>query len=257
MERYQKNRRRCYPSKSKINKKKLAIFLIIITTIVSYYNVIKIGKKISPGIIRYANIEAKRIATLVINESVNEVVDKTDLEKNLLKLNKNEEDEIQLIDFNTQNVNILLKKVSEAVQDRILKLEDGEDVNLPVGKSIKGASFKNVKSGIVCEIKGGSLFGEILFANTGPSIPIKLSFIGEVLTSIRTNIKSYGLNNAYLEVDIEVKITERITMPISTKDVTIIKNIPIAMKIIQGSVPNYYNESLERLSESYSLPLTE
>ena len=139
----------------------------------------------------------------------------------------------------------------------ILKLENGEDANLPVGNSIKGTMFKNIRSGIVCEIKGGSLFGETLLANTGPSIPIRLSFIGEVLTSIRTNIKSYGLNNAYLEVDVEVKITERITMPISTKDVTIKKNIPIAMKVIQGRVPSYYNENIERLSESYSLPLTE
>lgn len=240
-----------------MNKRNLTIFLIIITIVLSYYNVIKIGKKISPGIIRYANIEAKRIATLVINESVNEVVDKTNIDKNLLNLNKNEENEIKLIDFNTQNVNYLLKEVSETVQKKILKLEDGKATNLPVGNSVKGTMFKNIKSGIVCEIKGGSLFGEALFANTGPSIPIKLSFIGEVLTSIRTNIKSYGLNNAYLEVDIEVKVTERITMPISTKDVIIKKNIPIAMKVIQGRVPSYYNESIERLSESYSLPLTE
>ena len=240
-----------------MNKRNITIFLIIITTVLSYYNVIKIGKKISPGIIKYANIEAKRIATLVINESVNEVIDKTDIDKNLLNLTKNDDNEIQLIDFNTQNVNLLLKEVSETVQEKILKLENGEDANLPVGNSIKGTMFKNIRSGIVCEIKGGSLFGETLLANTGPSIPIRLSFIGEVLTSIRTNIKSYGLNNAYLEVDVEVKITERITMPISTKDVTIKKNIPIAMKVIQGRVPSYYNENIERLSESYSLPLTE
>ena len=238
-----------------MNKKHLIIFFVVLTMIISYINVNYIGKKINPSIAKYATVEAKRIATVVVNESVNNVVSKANIDEDILSLTKNREEEIQIIDFNTKNVNALLKRVSEEVQEKILRLEEGDSTDLPLGSSIRGDNFKNIRTGIVCEIKGGSLLGETLLSNTGPSIPIKLSFIGEVLTSIRTNVKSYGINNAYLEVNIEVQVTERITMPILTKNVTITKDIPIAMKVIQGKVPSYYNDSMEKLSQSYSLPL--
>ncbi len=241
-----------------MKKRNLTIFLIVITIILSYLNINNISKKINPNILKYSTTEAKRVATVITNDAVNEIVDNKDLDNSLFSITKNDKDEIQMIDFNTKNVNDLLKEVSKKVQDNILKLEEGKTADFSLGNSIKGKSFPHIRNGIVCEIKGGSLISDdVLLANIGPSIPVKLSFIGEVLTSIKTNIKNYGINNAYLEVNVEVKLTERITVPVLTKDITIIKNIPIAMKVIQGKIPNYYNESIEKLSGIYSLPLDE
>lgn len=240
-----------------MKKRKLCIILILFVLISSYFVNNFISRKVSSSIFGYASIEAKRFATLLINTSVSNVVSKDKISDTLLSLTKNSDGEIQMIDFNTLSVNSLLQDVSIEVQNNILKLENGDSSFLPIGKSLKGSSFKHVRNGIVCELKGGGLFGNSLFANTGPSIPVRLSFIGEVLTSIKTSIKSYGINNAYLEVDVSVKVDMRITMPLSTKDKSITKNIPIMMKVIQGKVPNYYHDSLEKSSESYSLPLGE
>lgn len=240
-----------------MSKKRLCIFLIILVIILSYFTNNFISKKTNSSILNYASVEAKRFATLLINTSVSNVIDKKEVSNELLILTKNNTGQIQMIDFDIGKVNHLLQDTSIEIQKNILKLEDGDSSFLPVGNSLLGKSFKHVRNGIVCELKGGGILGNSLFSNTGPSIPIKLSFIGDVLTSIKTVVKSYGINNAYLEVDMSVKVEMRITMPLSTKDKKITKNIPIAMKVIQGIVPNYYNGILEKSSESYSLPLEE
>ncbi len=240
-----------------MKKKKLCLVLICLVLLYSSFENNYISCKTNSSVLGYASIEAKRFANLLIHTSVSNVVEKEKINGDILTLTKNSNGEIQMIDFDAKSVNSLLQDVSVEIQNNILKLENGDSSFLPIGKSLRGESFKHVRSGVVCELKGGGIFGNSLFANTGPSIPIKLSFIGEVLTNIQTSIKSYGINNAYLEVDISVKVDMRITMPLSTKDKSVTKNIPIAMKVIQGRVPNYYHDMLEKSSESYSLPLEE
>ena len=39
---------------------------------------------------------------------------------------------------------------------------------------------------------------------------------------------------------IDVKVDTRIILPIISKEITINANIPIAMKVVQGKIPDYY-----------------
>lgn len=211
----------------------------------------------NPSILRYATLETKRVAISIINTSVNELLDKKELQEDLFELTKNESGEIQMIDFNTKSVNKILKMVSENIQQKLIALEEGKTEGIEVSESLKGKNFKNIKKGIVCEISSGSILGNSIFANTGPMIPVKLTFIGNVQTSIDTQIKTYGINNAYLEVNIEVFITERVVIPTFTQETTIKRKIPIAMKVIEGKIPAYYYDGLQKTSPSYTLPIEE
>ena len=42
--------------------------------------------------------------------------------------------------------------------------------------------------------------------NLGPKVPIKLRLDGNVITSIETNVKSYGYNSALIEISIKIEM---------------------------------------------------
>ena len=64
------------------------------------------------------------------------------------------------------------------------------------------------------------------------------------------------INNLFLEIDIHVEVTERITMPMMTKEIKSYVDFPISIKIIEGTIPNYFYQSgLNQNSNIYSLPI--
>lgn len=238
-----------------MKRKKYLLLSLSLIILVSYIVVIYISKKLNPSIMKYATIEAKRLTTSVINTSISEIIDSGYIRSDIFTLSKNSNQEIEMIDFDPKRVNELLKLISENIQKKLIVMEMGKVEDFEISDGIKGKNFPHLKYGVVCETSSGSIFGNSLFANTGPIIPVKLTFIGEVLTSINTQIKTYGINNAYLEVNVEVSITERLVVPTTTEDLVIKKKVPIAMKVIEGKIPVYYNGNIEKSSENYTLPI--
>ncbi len=237
----------------KVAKSKIWLWSIIFVVIMTYITIHIIGTKINPILLGYAQMETKRFATLLINQTVTEeLVDTLEMDE-LFMINKTETGEIQTVDFNPAIVNKVLSLASKAVQQKITALENGNIEELP--KSLEGMNFSKLKEGIVCEIPLGILTGNSLLTNLGPRFPVRLSFLGDVITNIRTKIDSYGINNALVTISIKVELTERITMPLSTKEETIEIDIPIAIKMVQGKVPTYYQNGLDKNSNIFSLPL--
>lgn len=89
-----------------------------------------------------------------------------------------------------------------------------------------------------------------LLSNIGPKIPIKFSLIGDVTTNLKTDVKEYGINNALLNVSIEIIVNFRVSLPFTSDKITINNVFPISMKVIQGSIPSYYSGGFEN---SYGL----
>ena len=104
----------------------------------------------------------------------------------------------------------------------------------------KTGKFKKMKNGIICDISLGTIRNSVLFANIGPTIPIKLSFLGQVNTDIDIKEKEYGINNILIKTYLIVRIKEQATMPISSKRKEIIIRKPISIDIIKGEIPKYY-----------------
>ena len=79
--------------------------------------------------------------------------------------------------------------------------------------------------------------------------------VGSVVSNIKSDITNYGINNALLEVSIEVEVSEQVILPFISKRITISQDIPIAIKIIQGTVPKYYGNGLTERSSLLSIPM--
>ena len=143
--------------------------------------------------------------------------------------------------YDTRYINELSLRLSKAVQDSLLNIEEGNIKDFDFSSKFKVGNYKYIKNGLLSEISIASIRGSSLFANIGPTIPIKLTFIGDVNVEIKTDIREYGINNVIVELDSIVKVGTQVSMPISSKRQIVEVKTPISIDIIKGDVPNYYN----------------
>ncbi len=211
-----------------------------------------LGKKLNSSLLNYVNVESKRIASNVVNSIVNETI-ATTTEDDLFEITKNSRDEIELLDYKTKEVNKLLKQTTENILKTLQHLENGTITSPYLSTQFRRGRFSNAKSGIICEVPIGTTKRNVLYANFGPYIPIRMSFLGSVNSYISTNIESYGFNSVFIEVTIHVEIEELITLPTTSQISKIEIKAPVTMKIIQGVIPEYYyTKGLEKISNQYS-----
>ena len=216
---------------------------------ISFFCVSILGNKVNPILLNYLNLEVERVTANVIDVSVNDVL-ANELVDDLFNVSKNSNNEIEMIDYNTKEVNSLLKKINENIYSKLLRLEEGKVDDFVLSSSLLGNNYKKVKSGIVCEIPMGALTGNGFLSNLGPVIPIKMSFLGHVNSSLKTKVTSYGINNLYLEIYVHVEVKERISLPRSSKDITIEIDAPLSIKIMSGVVPEYYGGIIDKNSQT-------
>ena len=234
-------------------KLKKMILLLIIVFINSFFLIQILSYKINPILYRYVDLESERITSNIVDGIVNDILTSEDTE-DLFIIKKNKNDEIQTIDYNTKEVNNILRKISTEIQKKLVLLEDGKIEEFIISDSFKGKRLRYIDTGIVCEIPMGSLSGNGFISNLGPIIPIKMSFLGQVSCNLKTKVTTYGINNLYLEINVHVEVKEKITMPVMSKDGVIKIDAPLSIKIIQGEVPEYYGGSITSDSKIFTLP---
>lgn len=238
------------------NNRRIVLFRIfLVGLILSIMVVFMIGKKLNFYLMNYAKVEARKFATTIINKSINDAVSKKLEIDSLFNVVKNNSGDIQTIDFDPMVVNVVLREVVETIEVNLKNIEDGNLDNLDLSSYLSEGKIKKLKDGVICELPLGILTNNSLLANLGPSIPIRLQLIGEVTASINTKINNYGINNALVEVYATISLTESIILPLYARPIDIMVDIPLALKIIPGKVPSYYQNGIDRNSSMFSLPI--
>lgn len=221
-------------TKSKVN---IIVCLIIIICILSICLLNYIGKKINKKLMQISKIEITNITKKIIHESINNVIANDFNTNDLFLVYKDSNEKIKYIDINSNYVNKLLDLVNKNVSDSINEFNEGKKIKKNI---ITNTNLITKRNGTIFEIPFGFIFSNSIFSNIGPKIPVKVTTIGDLESEITTKLENYGINTALLEVKINIIVTERIILPLTTKDFEITSTIPISSKIIQGEIPNYY-----------------
>ena len=188
---------------------------------------------------------------IVLESYTNESV----LDDEMYNVIQNKNGEIQTIDFNPVIVNRFLSKTTSIVSDNLRKLEKGEIDDISFINS-DNYDVKNLKNGVISEVPMGIITNNVLLSNLGPKIPVKINLIGNVVSSVETKVRNYGINSALIEIYANVEVTEEVIIPFQTERIKITNNVPISIKIINGSVPDYYSDGkLNSSSNILSLPI--
>ena len=228
----------------KLKKRKKLKPIILLIPIIIYITINFINKKITPQLIEYASTEIKKISNLIITKSIkNETLEKLNIEE-LFIITKNEKEEILTVDVNTVTLNKIILQATINIQENLKKLEQGK---------IDDNNEEN-KNGVVLKIPLGQIHNNFLLNNLGPKIPVKLKILGDIETKVNTNIKNYGINNALIEITLDIKVKEKVILPINTQEMAVTQTLPIALKIIKGTVPNYYSGEINK-SSTFSIPI--
>mgnify|MGYP000067100612 CR=1 FL=1 len=149
--------------------------------------------------------------------------------------------EIVLIDFNSKNTSKILSTITSLIELNLRAIEEGkiDMLELPLN-SLDAYDMDLLDKGIITYIPFGMVTGSSLLYNLGPKIPVKLSLVGDVVTGFSTDVTEYGINNALIKLMIDVKVDTRVILPIISEEINIDASIPIAMKVVQGKIPDYY-----------------
>ena len=236
-----------------IKKINLLIFSFVVVFIIIILLFKIINERINPILFDYATLESRKFASIIINKAIEKNVATDLVIEDLYIVSKKENNEITSVDFNPAIVNKVLTKVTSSVQMNLKNLEEGNLDLLEASDDVLIYYDKeNLKKGIIFRIPSGIVFNNSLLTNIGPKIPVRFTLVGDVLSGINTKVTNYGINNALLEVSVNIKLTLKVILPISTKEVNVETNVPIAIKMIQGNVPNYYSNGL---NSNFSIPL--
>lgn len=209
--------------KKSIKNRLLMLFILIIlfSLIMVYY----ISNKVMPSLLIYTeNIVKEEGITLVsenITDKVINILDKEDL----FYIDKDNEGNIESIDYNSKIVNEIIKESSEVVQDNFNK-------------------YKTENNNIIAYVPIFSGSNNIFLENLGPKVPIKLVLDGNVITSLETNVKEYGYNSALIEISIRIEANVEVILPFKTKKEKIVNNIPISIKIVQGNINSIFTDNV-------------
>lgn len=242
-------------SRLKLKKRKkrsiltTVVVIFILILISSFLFIDFFSKKASPILFSYAESETRKLTTLIINKAVTKQIASNMEVDDLFDIVKNNDNEIQLVTFNSINVTKMLNAITSLVQLNLKAIEEGNIDLLELPEDTLSSYDKDkLKEGIIYEIPMGAITSTAFLSNIGPKIPVKLHLIGDVVTGVESKVSEYGINNALLEVGINVKVTSKINLPFISKDVEVSTTVPIVMKIIQGKIPNMYLDNIKASS---------
>ncbi len=214
-----------------MKKKILKLFIIIIfIIIVSILFLSLLSRKVMPIYMNYAEGEMKTLVTTVINKSVSENLANEFKNDELFIIKSDGNTNMTMVDFDPVILNRVISSIADVVYENIKLISE---------KSPTVLKKYNVSDNIFY-IPSGVVFNSTFLNNLGPKIPINMEIISSVNPSVETKVTEYGINNSLVEVFINVNANIKMFLPLASNEFKITVIIPLAVKLIQGMVPDYY-----------------
>lgn len=240
--------------KYNILKKNIFLFSLLLLFLILIIVIDFIGNKITPGVISYAETELEKFTTRIINSVISSEMKEISTDE-LFIITKDNNDYIKTIDYNPIVVNQILSNITTKVDKLLRNVEKGESLFELSDDILKNYNVEKLKKGIIFEMAITTIFDNPILANLGPKIPVRISMLGSTSSNINTKITNYGINNALVEISIIINVKLQIVLPYKTEKVNFTNNIPISIKLIQGIVPNYYFNGMDKNSSSFIIPV--
>lgn len=217
------------------------LYIFILTVVLALFFIKQFSGRVSEVLIKNGEAEARRVITLIINNSISKDAFEGVNMDSLFTVRRDSNNDIEIIDFDTVMVTELLDSIINMIQVNLNAVEDGDIDSLDIDlRRVSDIDYEELRDGIIYCVSMGSASGVGLLNNVGPSIPIKLVMVGDVVGSFSSDVKEYGINNALIEVSVDVEVTMLVNMFFTSREVKIESSVPIIMKVVQGSVPDYY-----------------
>jgi len=208
-------------------KKFFSIFIIILIAIFTFYGLLKSVGPIFEGL---AIERAREIGTNIMNNASNKVLNSTDY-KEIVKIEENNGSKVLKTDV------VVINKIAS-------------DIALEAEKQLSDLEKENIKIPI------GAIFGSRLLSGSGPSVNIKVIPAGNILTEVKNEFESKGINQTVYRIYLELTCKVSIVTQYKTIEDEIVNQVLLVETVIVGNVPtSYYN--LQGIDQSDAIDIIE
>lgn len=217
----------------------ISLYILLLGFVCAGFVIWYFGNLLGDNLVRSAALEVNRITSIIVNNSVrkyladNDNLDIVDIVRN--------KDRIEVIRYNTTSVNRISMDISNSIEQDInyMILGEFDKIDFSLSK-ITDSYYDKIDDGLVLGISIGNIMGNSLLANVGPRIPLKIEMVSNVNVEIKNKITEYGMNNALMEVFIEISVNPVIVMPFMSNEISVVNTVPLVTEIIHGEIPDSY-----------------
>ena len=198
-----------------------------------------INRNIQPVLLNFADAQTNKIASMVLQKAISkEITENLDIKDIMIT----EEGEGGSTVFNAEVINKVLAEVTDLAEENLNEAEAG---NLKELEEFSGVEIDAERTehaeGIAYTIPLGQITNNAILGNLGPRVPIRFHAIGDVTSNVKTKVEPFGINSAYVEVFIELEVNVQVIVPFAADTTVVKQTLPVAMGLVHGTVPNYYN----------------
>ncbi len=219
--------------------KNIIIIILIIIFFTTSCMLTIIGRKASDNIYYISRNIVNTITTNTVNNYIRIDLFKKYNINDLIIINYQDK-KIVNVDYNLENAYEILIDIKKNIIENI-------------GSSI--SAYYNYEylinnNRVIIEMPFYNYTDNPLIANLGPKIKVGLSMVRLIDGSVKTKIKTYGINSLLVELYVTFTITSAIVVPYEKEADTVnTYEVLISSKVIQGEIPSFYNGLLENKSE--------
>ncbi|SHE81900.1 sporulation protein YunB [Seinonella peptonophila] len=191
----------------------LFIFLFIFLGFMMIY---WLEQTIQPVLRTIALTEIKRTAQQSVSFGVLEIAKQHDV-KHLMKVDKDRQGRVSLIEINPGQQAQLYSKVSQTIHKKLKEMADH-----------------------TIELRLGQLLQSSFFAKYGPKIPVQIWPKGASKISLQPRIESAGINTVMVALTLKIHTEVGLVVPFSEQTAPIDLEYPLGEMFMMGEVPEYY-----------------
>lgn len=189
----------------------IALIIVILFYLISYI----FDKRIYQGVLELSKTTITSRTTDVINETSTELFSNKFKYNEMVIINKDKDENINLIQVNTAELNDFTAKLSTEANKKLMD----------IGK-------------VPIKVPLGWLTDNSVFYNLGPKVSVKVAPVGNIKVSYESKFEDAGLNQTRHKIYLNVEANVKIVMPLHSEEMLVNSQIPISETIIVGKIPN-------------------
>lgn len=179
------------------------------------YIFVIIDRNVRPTVLAVSEVQARVIATQIINDAVKENINDDIRYQDLIYIQYDNSGRVTLMQANTILMNDIASDVASEVQAKMRKISMST-IKIPLGNVMDSNIIK------------------------GPKINIKIVPQGSVSVDFATEFEESGINQTRHMIYLIITSDVRIIAPLASDTVRVSVNIPIAETVIVGEVPKSF-----------------
>lgn len=204
-----------YYTKRKSHKYLLFILVIIVVFVLFNTVLIFFDRRVMPSVIKIAEIMANSQTLDIINEESIKILNDDFNYDEMVKIQKDNEGNIILIQADTAKLNSIAAKLSTNCN----------------------SAFRDMNKATI-KVPLGWMSDRSIFYNLGPTIKVNIEPVGNISTSYESKFESAGINQTRHKIYLNISAKVRLKLPMNNDDIDVTTQIPVSDTIVVGKIPN-------------------